>query len=134
MSADVVIHLAGEADIVEARQQGRKLAAEVGLSSMDTTLVATAISEVARNILKYAGTGEISMRRSENREGRRGIVVVAADKGPGIADLERAMQDGYSSAGGLGLGLPGAKRIMDEFEIQSAIGQGTTITMTKWLP
>jgi serine/threonine-protein kinase RsbT len=131
MSADVVVAIRIDSDIVEARQKGRLLAQQVGLSTTDQTLVATAISELARNILKYAGTGEILLG-IERLAGRHGVVVTARDRGPGIADIERAMQDGFSTAGGLGLGLPGAKRLMDEFSIDSAPGRGTTIVMKKW--
>ena len=120
-----------EADIVTARQKGRELAARGGFSTTEQTLIATAISEVARNIVEYAQRGEIVLSDVE-REGRRGIMVIARDSGPGIADIERAMQDGYSTARSLGMGLPGAKRLMDEFAVLSALGQGTTVTMKKW--
>ena len=120
-----------DADIVTARQEGRRLAAELGFSSTDLTLIATAISEVARNILLYAGQGEIQLNLVHERD-REGIVMVARDKGPGIADVELAMQDGYSTGGSFGLGLPGARRLMDEFEIRSRPGKGVTVTMRKW--
>lgn len=127
----LLITIRHEADLLAARQRGRALAATLRFSSSELTLIATAISEVARNILSYAGTGEILLRLA-HRGSRQGIVVVARDRGPGIADLALAMQDGYSTAGSLGLGLPGAKRLMDEFEIVSKVGSGTTITMSKW--
>jgi serine/threonine-protein kinase RsbT len=130
---EVRIGIADDDDVVEARQAGRRLAQALGLSSTDTTLVATAISEVARNITAYAGTGEIVVREVEER-GRRGVEIVAQDEGPGIADIERALQDGYTTGGGLGLGLPGARRLMDEFAIDSKRGKGTKVTMTKWAP
>ena len=117
-------------DIITARQQGRALATRLGFSSADQTLIATAISEMARNILVYAKTGEIILRPQQ--EGRAGIVIIARDEGPGIADLNRALQDGYSTSGSLGVGLPGTKRIMDEFSIVSEVGRGTTVTMKKW--
>jgi serine/threonine-protein kinase RsbT len=121
-----------DADIVLVRQQARLLARELGFSGSDLTLIATALSELARNIVEYARQGEIVL--SQIRQGRQlGITIVARDHGPGIADIERAMQDGYSTGKGLGLGLPGAKRLMDEFEITSAEGQGTTIKATKWV-
>ena len=120
-----------EGDIVSARRMGRELAAELGFSSSELTLIATAISEVARNIVVYATSGEISMETRE-QEGRRGIQIVASDQGPGITNIALAMQDGYSTTRSLGLGLPGARRIMDEFLIISEIGQGTVITMRKW--
>jgi serine/threonine-protein kinase RsbT len=121
-----------EADIVTARQQGRALAAQLGFSSIDQTFIATAISEVARNIIVYARSGEIVLRNAPRNGGKPGIEVVARDEGPGIPDIELAMQNGYSTANSLGLGLPGAKRMMDEFEIVSEVGKGTTITMKKW--
>jgi serine/threonine-protein kinase RsbT len=120
-----------DGDIVAARQKARELAVQVGFSGSDLTLIATAISEVARNIVVYASRGEIILSAVQS-EGRRGVLVVARDQGPGIPDIERAMRDGYSTGKSLGLGLPGAKRLMDEFEITSEIGKGTTITMRKW--
>jgi serine/threonine-protein kinase RsbT len=117
-------------DIITARQQGRALATRLGFSSADQTLIATAISEMARNILVYAKTGEIILRPQQ--DGRAGIVIIARDEGPGIADINRALQDGYSTSGSLGMGLPGTKRIMDEFSIVSEVGRGTTVTMKKW--
>ena len=120
-----------ESDIVSARREGRTLGATLGFSRGELTVIATAISEVARNIVVYAKAGEISVSITQTGS-RRGLVVVARDEGPGIQDLERAMRDGFSSAGGLGLGLPGARRLMDEFDIVSVVGKGTTVTMTKW--
>lgn len=120
-----------DADIVTARQLGRELAAQAGFAGSDLTLIATAISEVARNIVSYADNGEILLRLAE-RNGVRGLQVVAQDHGPGIADIEQAMQDGFSTGKSLGLGLPGARRLMDEFEITSELGKGTTVTMRKW--
>lgn len=120
-----------DGDIVAARQKARELAIQVGFSGSDLTLIATAISEVARNIVVYASRGEIVLSAVQNGS-RRGVLVVARDQGPGIPDIERAMRDGYSTGKSLGLGLPGAKRLMDEFEITSEIGKGTTITMRKW--
>ena len=109
----------------------RELATELGFSRTDGTLVATAISEVARNIVSHAGEGEIEL--SPVFEPRRyGLVVVARDSGPGIRDVESAMRDGYSTRGSLGLGLPGARRLMDEFAIDSEPGRGTVVTMKKW--
>jgi serine/threonine-protein kinase RsbT len=131
MAAELRVNIRSDPDIVTARQQGRTLAAQLGFSGSDLTLVATAISEVARNILLYAGRGEIQLRLLQEG-GKRGLVVVARDEGPGIPDITRAVQDGYSTSQGLGLGLPGARRLMDEFEIVSELGKGTTITMKKW--
>lgn len=130
---EVRVAIASDDDVVAARQAGRRLAEALGLTTTDLTLVATAISEVARNITAYAGSGEIVVRRVELR-GSHGIEVVARDAGPGIADVERALQDGFTTGGGLGLGLPGARRLMDDFEIVSQPGVGTTVTMTKWVP
>ena len=120
-----------EIDIVTARQAGRQLAATLGFSTTDQTLIATAISEVARNIVVYAQRGEVALARVEEG-GRVGIEVVARDKGPGIENKELAMRDGYSTKQSLGLGLPGARRLMDEFQLVSELGAGTTVTMKKW--
>jgi serine/threonine-protein kinase RsbT len=129
--AESRIPIESDADVVTARQRARQLAASLQLSSTDQTLLATAISEVARNITTYAERGEVTVAMVENG-GRRGIRVVARDNGPGIADLERALQDGYTTGGGLGIGLPGARRLVDEFDIDSAPGRGTTVTLVKW--
>jgi serine/threonine-protein kinase RsbT len=129
---EVLVHVSSDADVVEAREKGRELSAQLGFSSIDLTLIVTAISEVARNILLYAREGEIVLRLNE--DGQRGITVVARDDGPGIPDLEMAMRDSYSTGNGLGLGLPGARRLMDEFEIKSEISKGTTVVMKKWAP
>jgi len=130
---DVVqIAIRSDSDIVMVRQQARALAKELGFSASDLTLIATALSELARNIVEYAQQGEIILSQIKQGE-LRGLVIVARDSGPGIADIERAMLDGYSTGKGLGLGLPGAKRLMDEFEITSCAGQGTTIKATKWV-
>ena len=120
-----------EYDLVPARQKGRELAERLGFSSSEATLVATAISELARNIVAYAARGEIVLKGSH--EGvRRGVTVIACDEGPGIANVDLALQEGYSTSGGLGIGLPGVRRIMDEFRIDSEPGRGTTVTATKW--
>jgi serine/threonine-protein kinase RsbT len=130
-SDGVRVRIATDDDIVTARQEGRRLSAGLGFSSTDLTLIATAISEVARNIRVFAGEGQVQIKRL-NEGGRDGILVVARDKGPGIVDLERAMQDGYSTRGSFGLGLPGARRLMDDFQIRSKPGRGVTVTMKKW--
>jgi serine/threonine-protein kinase RsbT len=124
--------VATDGDIVIARQSGRDLADKLGCSSTDATLIATAISEIARNIVSYAGGGEVEISVVDDGNGHRGIEVVARDEGPGIEHLDRAMQDGYTTGRGLGLGLPGARRLMDEFEIESKVGSGTTVVMRKW--
>jgi serine/threonine-protein kinase RsbT len=129
---EVCVRIQSDADIVLARQQARGLARELGFSASDLVMIATALSELARNIVQYAQRGEIILNRVEQGN-RCGFAIVARDRGPGIADIERAMQDGYSTGGGLGLGLPGTKRLMDEFEITSGVGQGTTVRATKWV-
>jgi serine/threonine-protein kinase RsbT len=120
-----------DVDIVTARQEGRALAARLGFSSSEQVLIATAISEAARNILLYAGTGTITLNYLEEGS-KRGIGIVVSDTGPGISDIDQAMIDGYSTSGGLGLGLPGMKRLMDELEIISEVGRGTTLVMKRW--
>jgi len=118
-------------DIVSARQKGRMMASELGFSPGDATLIATAISELARNIVSYARKGQITLKMV-NSLNRQGILVVAADDGPGIPDIRQALRDGFSTSGSLGLGLPGVRRLMDEFEINSEPGMGTTVTVKKW--
>jgi serine/threonine-protein kinase RsbT len=125
------IPIQSDSDVVVARQRARELAAGLELSSTDQTLLATAISEVARNMIHYAKRGEVLISVVDDG-GRRGIRVLARDEGPGIADLERAMQDGYTTGGGLGLGLPGARRLVDDFSIETEPGKGTTVTLVKW--
>jgi serine/threonine-protein kinase RsbT len=132
VEAESRIAIESDADVVTARQRARQLAAALDLSSTDQTLLATAISEVARNITTYAQRGEVAVAIVEDDGGRRGIRVVARDEGPGIEDIERALQDGYTTGGGLGLGLPGARRLVDEFGIESTPGRGTTVTLVKW--
>jgi serine/threonine-protein kinase RsbT len=126
----VTIH--SDADIIAARRMGRELAEGVGFGGSELTVIATAISEIARNIIEYAGSGEIILRQAQ-QGAKRGILVIAKDRGPGIPDIELAMQDGYSTSKGIGLGLPGARRLMDEFDVDSAVGKGTTVTMKKWV-
>ena len=132
MADEVRVPIANEVDIITARQIGRELAAAGGFSRTDQTLIATAISEVARNIVVHAERGEMILCAIEHA-GRRGMMVVARDRGPGIADVELAMRDGYSTANSLGMGLPGSRRIMDEFDLASTPGDGTTVTMKKWV-
>jgi serine/threonine-protein kinase RsbT len=129
---DAHIAIVHETDIVTARQKARELAAKVGFTGTEQTLIALAISEIARNIISYAQRGEVLLSRMEDG-GRRGVVIVARDEGPGIPDIELAMRDGYSTGKSLGVGLPGARRVMDDFELVSAPGRGTTVTMRKWL-
>ena len=132
MSDDACLPVASEGDIVTARQRVRALAASLGFSATDQTLIALAVSEIARNIVTYATQGEVTLAEV-SAGGRRGVQVLARDEGPGIADIELAMRDGYSTTRSLGMGLPGARRVMDEFDIVSAPGGGTTIRMIKWL-
>ena len=129
--AEFCVPVASVNDIVTARMQGRVLAEQLGFSTGEATLVATAISELARNIVQYAGSGDIIVRSVTNGT-KRGIVVVARDRGPGIGDLKLAVRSGYSTSGGLGLGLPGVRRIVDDFQIVSDRQAGTTVTVTKW--
>ena len=125
------LQIKSDGDVVVARMKGRELAARIGFSGIDLTLLSTAISEIARNIVSYAERGEISL--SIVQDGRRlGILVVARDDGPGIPDIEQAMEDGFSTGRSLGLGLPGARRLVDEFDIESTVGVGTTVTLCKW--
>jgi serine/threonine-protein kinase RsbT len=126
------VTVASDTDIVTARQRGRALATQLGFTSGDATIVATAISELARNIVLYAKRGEVVVVPVEVRD-NRGLIITARDEGEGIADIRQAMQDGYSTSGRLGLGLPGVKRLMDEFEIISEVGKGTTVTVKKWM-
>ena len=130
-AGDLVIPIKADVDVVTARQRARVLVSGLRFSTSELTLIATAISEVARNIVTYAGRGEIVLRIVQ-RGPRRGLLVIARDQGPGIADIPRAMEDGYSTSRSLGLGLPGSKRLMDEFELASEFGKGTEVTMTKW--
>jgi serine/threonine-protein kinase RsbT len=125
------ISIEREVDIIAARQAGRQLAGQIGFSSTDQTLIATAISEVARNILIYAQRGEILVTPIADGA-RSGIEVIAADQGPGIENIELALRDGYSTKNSLGLGLPGARRLMDDFDLASELGRGTRVTMKKW--
>ena len=132
ISRDVVASIDSTTDIVRARERGRALAGKLGFSIRDRLLIVTAISELARNILDYAVRGEICVRVVQNHSGR-GIGVVARDDGPGIVNVDHALTDGFSTSGGLGLGLPGVRRLMDDFQIESRAGEGTTVRVTKWL-
>lgn len=131
MGDEVRVPIASDIDIVVARAEGRKMALQAGFSHTDATLVATAISEVARNILTHAREGLVSITATLTDDIAE-ILVVATDEGPGIRDLDLAMRDGYSTSGGLGLGLPGTRRLMDEFQLSSEEGKGTEVSMTKW--
>ena len=129
---DSVIPIESDGDVVTARQQARAMASALELTSTDQTLLATAISEVARNITAYAVRGEVVLSVIEDDGGRRGIRVIARDQGPGSENVELALQDGYTSGGGLGLGLPGARRLVHDFEIETALGRGTKVTLVMW--
>jgi serine/threonine-protein kinase RsbT len=130
---DFVVDVNNSDDIVAARQAGHELARQLGFSLTDVTMIATAISEIARNITSYAGRGEVRVGL-QYRDGRQALVVRAEDDGPGIVDVERALEDGYSTGRGLGLGLPGARRLMDRLIVESAPGKGTVVEMWKWIP
>jgi serine/threonine-protein kinase RsbT len=126
-----VVAIRLDRDIVTARQYGRDLALSLGLSLGEATLIATAISELARNIVTYARTGEIALSVTQDQN-RVGLTVVARDAGPGIPDVEQALRDGFSTSGSFGIGLPGVRRLMDDFDIRSAPDGGTVVTVTKW--
>jgi len=126
------VRIGADIDIVLARQQGRAMAGTIGFGATDATLIATAISELARNIVLYAQKGEVMMRSVETAHSK-GILIVARDSGPGIRSIQDVLRDGYSTSGGLGLGLPGVRRLMDEFAIESELRRGTTVTVKKWL-
>ena len=133
MAVDIVVVINNPDDIVAARKAGHQLALDLGFSLTDVTMIATAISEIARNITSYAGRGAVRVAIAD-REGRKALVVRAEDEGPGIADIERAMEDGYSTGRGLGLGLSGSRRLMDRLFVESTLGHGTVVEMWKWVP
>jgi serine/threonine-protein kinase RsbT len=132
MEREARIDISSATDIVTARQKGRGLAIELGFEGSDLTVIATAISEIARNIIEHAERGQIVLSLV-HQGNRRGLAIVAQDQGPGIPDVGQAMQYGFSSRKGLGVGLPGAKWLMDEFDIETKVGKGTVVTMKKWL-
>jgi serine/threonine-protein kinase RsbT len=132
MGIQSCVKIINEWDIVAARQLGRNVAKELGFGTVDQARITTAISELARNIYLYAGQGQICIEKVYEG-GKAGLKVVAVDNGPGIKDIRQVMEDGYSTSGGLGAGLPGVKRLMDEFGINSTPGNGTEITATKWV-
>jgi anti-sigma regulatory factor (Ser/Thr protein kinase) len=131
MNDRVRVCIGSDDDLVAARAEARTLATTLGFSRTDATLIATAVSEIARNIVVHVGEGEIEMQALYD-DAQYGLRVVATDHGPGIRNASTALEDGYASRGGLGLGLPGARRLMDEFEIETDVDRGTTVTMTKW--
>jgi serine/threonine-protein kinase RsbT len=127
------IALEGEHDIAVARGQVRDMAAAIGFRLIDQTRLATVASELARNVVKYARRGQMILQRWEDGRGRQGIRIIFEDRGPGIPDIEAAMRDGFTTGRGLGKGLPGSKRLVDEFDIQSEVGRGTRVTVVRWL-
>lgn len=131
MNETIRVLINSDKDIVAARQKGRMLALSIGFSETDSTLIATAISELARNIVTYAKKGEVQLRVEKDTT-RAGILVIAKDSGSGISNIKQALQDGFSTSGSLGLGLPGVKRLVDEFNIVSGSGRGTIVTIRKW--
>ena len=130
-SETINVEIAHESDIVHARQAGRNMAKRLGFGTIMQSRIATSISELARNIYLFAGKGTISIATVE-RNRKQGVQITAADEGPGIPDLRKAMEDGYTTIGALGAGLPGVRRMMDEFEIHSKIGKGTRVVAIKW--
>jgi serine/threonine-protein kinase RsbT len=126
------VRITNEWDIVAARQLGRNVAKELGFGTVDQARITTAISELARNIYLYAGHGQIYIEKKQDA-GKKGVQIIASDDGPGISDIRKVMEDGFSTSGGLGAGLPGVKRLMDEFNVESTPGEGTDIRATKWL-
>ncbi|GIN78598.1 serine/threonine protein kinase [Bacillus paralicheniformis] len=132
MADQSCVKILTEWDIVAARQLGRNVAKELGFGTVDQARITTAISELARNIYLYAGKGRICIEQVQE-EGKKGLKIVAEDEGPGIADIKKVMEDGFSTSGGLGAGLPGVKRLMDQFELNSDAENGTDIQAIKWL-
>ena len=131
-STPMIVPIRSDLDIVTARVEGRELARDLGFGVIDQARIATAISELTRNIVQYAEQGEVIMRSIQDGD-RTGIEIICKDQGPGIPDIELALQDGYSTSSSLGMGMPGARRLMDEFEIRSEVGVGTTVTIRRWL-
>ena len=126
------IALENEHDIIVARSEVRLMAASLGFRMIDQTRLATVTSELARNVIKYAGRGCLIAQPTDEREGRTGLRLIFEDKGPGISNIDDAMRDGFSTGRGLGKGLPGSRRMVDEFRIESEVGQGTRVTIVRW--
>jgi serine/threonine-protein kinase RsbT len=120
-------------DVVVARGEVRSLAASLGFRTLDQTRLATVASELARNVVRYAARGRMIAQPARSPHGRSGLRLIFEDEGPGIPDIDAAMRDGYSTSKGLGKGLPGSRRLVDEFQIDSAPGRGTRITVVRWL-
>jgi serine/threonine-protein kinase RsbT len=134
-AAEVRVPIYGEDGIVRARSLARETAKRLGFGLVDQSRIATAVSELARNVVRYAtgSRGDVAIRPlPPDARGRTGIEIVVADEGPGIPDISQAMRDGFTTGRGMGMGLPGAKRLMDEMAIDSAAGRGTTVTIRKW--
>jgi serine/threonine-protein kinase RsbT len=130
---DELLEITGDDDIVRARQRARELARDLGFGLVDQSRIATAVSELARNVVRYATHSRGTARMRRIGEGNHvGLEIVIADDGPGIADIEEAMQVGFTSGAGLGMGLPGARRLMDDMHIESELGRGTSVTIRKW--
>ena len=126
------IALENEHDIIVARSEVRLMAASLGFRMIDQTRLATVTSELARNVIKYAGRGRLIAQPTDERDGRTGLRLIFEDKGPGISNIDDAMRDGFSTGRGLGKGLPGSRRMVDEFRIESEVGQGTRVTIVRW--
>jgi serine/threonine-protein kinase RsbT len=133
LPSGVQVPIHADTDIIAVRQEARQLAEQLGFSPSDRTLLATAVSELARNIVQYARGGVVVLKAIHNASSV-GVSILAEDRGPGIADLALALRDGYSTSGSLGLGLPGVKRLMSEFEISSRPGEGTRVFATMSIP
>ena len=132
MKSEIRIHIRKEVDITPAAMRAGEYCREAGFTEAGWRMISTVVSELAHNIVKYAHYGSIRLRAVREKT-RRGVEVIAADSGPGISDVERAMQDRFSSSGTLGLGLPGIKRMMDDFELHSTPGEGTRVLARKWI-
>ena len=134
MTVNVDLEIQSEPDIVLARQSAHQAAIELGFRVIDQSRIATAVSELARNVTRYAtdGRGRMSIRQAA-ANGHNGLEITVSDDGPGIPDINQVMQDGYTSGRGMGLGLPGTKRLMDEMVMESEVGTGTTVIIRKWL-
>jgi anti-sigma regulatory factor (Ser/Thr protein kinase) len=131
ISERISVRIESDSDLVVARAEARGLAEALGFTRTDATLLATAVSEITRNIIIHAGSGSIEMTPLYS-DTRYGLRVVATDRGPGIRDADVALEEGYAGRGGLGLGLPGVRRLVDEFEIETELDEGTTVTLIKW--
>jgi serine/threonine-protein kinase RsbT len=134
LSAEEHLPIRGEADIIAARQRAREIAKQLGFGAVDQSRIATAVSELTRNVVRYAtdGLGEVAIRPQPQAPRGTGLEIVVSDHGPGIADIEQAMREGFTSGPGMGMGLPGTRRLMDEMEIDSEVGRGTVVTIRKW--